>query len=89
MEDSDLGVWDKAKVVKNTASAVSKIKSIVQALLAQITSIPEELKAIKEAADSLKTGVSDGSVLEKGLAADKKGLTGILACYEDSYGKLR
>ena len=32
MEDSDLGAFEKMKVIKNTLSAVSKIKSIVAKL---------------------------------------------------------
>ena len=78
MEDSDLGTFEKMKVIKNTLSAVSKIKSIVGKLQEQISGIPEELKDIKSGAEALKSGISDGSIVEKGLAADKKGLSGVL-----------
>ena len=62
VENSDLGTFDKLKVVKNTISAVSKIKSIVSKLLEEIKSIPEELIAFKDAAIEIKGGIEDGSI---------------------------
>lgn len=89
IENSDLGTFEKLKVVKNTLSAVSKIKSVVAKLLEEIKGVPEELKNIKDTAEELKAGIEDGSIKSKGEEAKEKQITSICPCYELSYGKLK
>lgn len=89
MENSDLGVWDQAKVIKNTLSRVTQIKSIVGILVDQIKGLPEEIVSIKDAAQAIKSGIDDGSIVEKGESARTKNLTKVLDCYEHAYGKLK
>ena len=48
-----LGPMEVVKVVKGTATSVSKIKNVAETLTDQIKNIPVELKAIAEASKGL------------------------------------
>jgi hypothetical protein len=76
------------KVVKDTASSVSKIKNVAESLIDQMKGIPLELKAIADAAKGLKDSIEDGDIIEKGKKCREAKLENILLCYEHAFGKI-
>ena len=64
-------MFSELKVLKDTASVIPKISKACKTLIAQIKSVPVELKELIDACRTLPNMIKKGDIIKKGEACKK------------------
>jgi division protein CdvB (Snf7/Vps24/ESCRT-III family) len=88
-EFSELEFMAKAKMIKNVAQTVSKIKDKCEEVMDQIKGLKTDLEDMKECAEKMKTELEGDALMELGKKCKTANKVSIKDCYECAYGVIK